>query len=42
MTHFKSAMSRLFQNATDQRLVSWLFLRLLALVYLAIHRGHPV
>ncbi|WP_316365184.1 lipase maturation factor family protein [Candidatus Thiodiazotropha sp. CDECU1] len=35
MNHFKSALHRLFQPAADQRLVSWLFLRLLALVYLA-------
>ncbi|MEW8027980.1 MAG: lipase maturation factor family protein [Candidatus Thiodiazotropha sp.] len=35
MNQFKPAMSRLFKPAADQRLVSWLFLRLLALVYLA-------
>jgi hypothetical protein len=35
MTYFNSAIARLFQPTTDQRLVSWLFLRLLALIYLA-------
>lgn len=35
MNQFKPTMSRLFQPIADQRLVSWLFLRLLALVYLA-------
>ncbi|MES9971395.1 MAG: lipase maturation factor family protein [Candidatus Thiodiazotropha sp.] len=35
MNQFKSALDRLFQPAADQRLVSWLFLRLLALIYLA-------
>jgi hypothetical protein len=35
MTHFKPAVERLLQPATEQRLVSGLFLRLLALIYLA-------
>jgi hypothetical protein len=34
MTHFKSAIAKLFQPTTNQRLVSWLFLHLLALIYL--------
>ncbi len=35
MDQFKFTVSRLFQPATDQRIVSWMFLRLLALIYLA-------
>jgi hypothetical protein len=35
MIHFKSTIAKLIHPATDQRLVSWLFLRLLALIYLA-------
>lgn len=35
MTHLKSAVARLFQPAADQRLIGWVFLRLLALIYLA-------
>lgn len=35
MSRLKFAVSRLFQPASEQRLISWLFLRLLALIYLA-------
>ncbi|MEW8508029.1 MAG: lipase maturation factor family protein [Candidatus Thiodiazotropha sp.] len=34
MSQLKLIISRLFQPATEQRLISWLFLRLLALIYL--------
>jgi hypothetical protein len=42
MTHFKPAVERLLQPATEQRLVSGLFLRLLALIYLAAFASLPV
>jgi hypothetical protein len=35
MTHFISVLSRLFQPTGDQQWISWLFMRLLALIYLA-------